>query len=100
MTELEKAASGLLYDANSDPALLEARAQKLQFTNAAAKAQIPHAAEDQQQERRQRDAVARRLTRKAVQETHARKQQNQRRKQQEHAQVLTQISAYQSAASQ
>lgn len=27
MTELEKAASGLLYDANSDPALLEARAQ-------------------------------------------------------------------------
>ena len=24
MTELEKAASGLLYDANSDPALLEA----------------------------------------------------------------------------
>ena len=27
MTELEKAASGLLYAANSDPALLEARAQ-------------------------------------------------------------------------
>ena len=27
MTELEKAASGLLYDAISDPALLEARAQ-------------------------------------------------------------------------
>lgn len=27
MTELKKAASGLLYDANSDPALLEARAQ-------------------------------------------------------------------------
>lgn len=27
MTELEKAASGLLYDANSDSALLEARAQ-------------------------------------------------------------------------
>ncbi len=27
MTELEKAASGLLYDANSDPRLLEARAQ-------------------------------------------------------------------------
>ena len=27
MTELEKAASGLLYDANSDPALLEARCQ-------------------------------------------------------------------------
>lgn len=27
MTELEKAAFGLLYDANSDPALLEARAQ-------------------------------------------------------------------------
>ena len=27
MTDLEKAASGLLYDANSDPALLEARAQ-------------------------------------------------------------------------
>ena len=27
MTELEKAASGMLYDANHDPALLEARAQ-------------------------------------------------------------------------